>query len=307
MRHFFCEALIFLRLSSCPPRAFHASFKRMLNSKTKWIVLASLLASTVLPFATQAATRKLDLYNPRKHYKDEKINPMNAASRCTTAVFQKMHTNAETQAQQEFTKLKNSGKESELNLTNAFKTYEQELSLAWGAMQEPYCGFGAFGATAAQKSYKKTLDRAHVNFLAHAKSGALATDLILVPVSHTTGTAVAPAVVSRTVVETSSSSSSRSISPTVAPTSENSAPESTDSAVRISRSLVRGEKSTNVQRLQNVLVKKGLLDKEYATGYFGNYTEKAIISFQLGKGLIKSRASYGAGFVGRKTLTAMGL
>lgn len=266
----------------------------MLNTKTKWAIFTSFLA-IALPIVTQAATKRLDLYNPRKSYKDEKVDPTSTASRCTTAAFQKMHADAEAQAQKELAKLKGAGT-SEQALTSAFKTYEQDLEMAWSAMQEPYCGFGAFGATAAKKSYQKTLTRAHTNFLARVKSGVV------------TSTPVA-SIVTNVILAADASTTAPAV-PVVAPASIPSSvalPPPAKAAIRISHSLERGERSEEVQRLQNLLVKKGLLDQEFATGYFGDHTESAIVSFQQSHHIISKRTSFGAGIVGPKTRKALDL
>lgn len=145
----------------------------------------------VAPYAADAkvakkkVTRKpvryaYDLYNPRRHYGDEKMEIKNATSRCNTLSMRQLHA-------QNLERAKQDGKPFELTfgsvsttkplskIEEAYKQYLTGLDLAWGAMEEPYCGFGAFGTTAARKSYTKSIDRIRGRFLETAKQTKVAT------------------------------------------------------------------------------------------------------------------------------------
>lgn len=53
-------------------------------------------------------------------------------------------------------------------LGDAYRQYMDNLDIVWGAMEEPYCGFGAFGLGAAVKSYNKSISHVRTEFLASA-------------------------------------------------------------------------------------------------------------------------------------------
>lgn len=125
-----------------------------------------------------------DLYNPRRRYGDEKVDIKNTSSRCNTPAMRKLHV-------QNLERAKGDGKpfgltfesvsttETLSGIGEAYKKYLNGLSLAWGAMEEPYCGFGAFGMTAARKSYDKSVARIRARFVEAAKpfkTAAIAND-----------------------------------------------------------------------------------------------------------------------------------
>lgn len=136
-----------------------------------------LIAGLFSPIAADAATKKkavtskrrratiaLDLYNPRKKYADEKKEIVNPTSRCLTVA-------AKASRAQGLKNLEADGKKligienPEHPLANDYKKYQTSLEYAWGAMEEPYCGFGAFGPAVGMKSYLKTVTRARAAFL----------------------------------------------------------------------------------------------------------------------------------------------
>ncbi len=153
------------------------------------VALCALLVGTGSPFAASAATKApvktvakavtkkskkatiaLDLYNPKKKYADEKKDILNPASRCVTTATKAAR--ADDLKNYEADGKKISGiEEPEHPLADDYKKYKLVLDLAWEAMEEPYCGFGAFGTSAAIKSYNKTADRARANFLDAVKKG----------------------------------------------------------------------------------------------------------------------------------------
>lgn len=128
-----------------------------------------------------AAKKKVvtyDLYNPNKIYKDEKKAIIDTASRCDTPAFKKTHTKNLERAKQDgkpfdFTLAMASTTEPLSPLGEAYQKYLVGLGWALEAMEEPYCGFGAFGIQAANKSYKKTVDRARGRFLEAVKQDKL--------------------------------------------------------------------------------------------------------------------------------------
>lgn len=163
------------------------------------MVVSGLLISSVLVSEGVAAgttnivarkTVRYDLYNPRKRYKDEKMEIADAASRCNTAAFRKTHAQNVERAEQDgkpfgFNLETASTTETLTPLGEAYKKYLLSLQFGLEAMEEPYCGFGAFGIQAANKSYNKTVDRARSRFLeavkqekisAKAKALVVATD-----------------------------------------------------------------------------------------------------------------------------------
>lgn len=253
------------------------------------IFLFSLILGSSIPLASQAA---LDLYNPRKHYGDEKTAINNPTSRCTGADFKKMYADALASAQKDFDGARK-GTEGNASLTAAFETYKKDLELGWQAMEEPYCGFGAFGSTAAKKSFQKTLTRARTNFLAEVKKAPL-------PVSvNVTSVPTPVAVVSNptpVVPKTPALAKSEPVKSTPVV-----AKASASSHFVLSQNLKRGMRNAEVLRLQNWLVANGYLEADYATGYFGEMTEAAVIKFQQERGLITSKTSNGAGLIGPRT------
>lgn len=266
-----------------------------MKARLPLITLLAVLVVNALPLVTQAA--KLDLYNPRKRYGDEKKIIADAASRCTGAAFKKLHTDAEVQAKKDLVKLVDADGNVTQSIADAFKLYAQDIALGWGAMQEPYCGFGAFGATAAKKSFTKTIVRGRADFMAKiAKKKASdpkvsATTLSLLP-SATSEVTPASAVITPVVA-----APIRVVAPEPPPTA----------APTITRTLKRGDTFAEVKLLQQFLVEKGYLNADSATGYFGPQTEKAVIAFQKAKKVITSHKSAGAGLVGPKTRRLLSL
>jgi hypothetical protein len=104
------------------------------------------------------------LYNPRKTYGDEKIVIANPTSRCTTASMKALHASKLALAKKDGESVTLTG-----GVDTAFRTYMNGLDTLWNAMEEPYCGYGAFGLTAARSSYEKTADRLRAAFLKEAK------------------------------------------------------------------------------------------------------------------------------------------
>ncbi len=123
------------------------------------------------PLVAEAATVKAkairyDLYNPRRTYGDEKKEIVNAASRCVTKEMIALHVKNEERAKKEAESFE---VDEDSDLEDNYQLYLMKLDIAWDAMQQPYCGFGAFGMSAARKSYDKTIERARTEFLTAAK------------------------------------------------------------------------------------------------------------------------------------------
>ncbi len=273
---------------------FHGIVESAMSLRST-ITVTSLLFLVAAPLIGQAATKKLDLYNPKKKYGDEKTAIQNPASRCTTAVFQKMYKDAVTQAEKDIAALKvKKGGTLDSKTESLAKSYLDEITLAWQVMHEPYCGFGAFGATAAQKSLKKTLTRARANFLAGKDSGVRLETVALKPESAT---------IVRTVA-TPASTTTVPVVP-VPPPAVAQKKVVPPSHYALTQVLKKGSRAKEVAGLQAMLVEKGLLDPEYATGYFGSYTESALIAFQLKQKIIATRTAPGAGTTGPKTRAAL--
>lgn len=128
------------------------------------------LSVVSVPVTVQAATSFQNMmYNPNKTYKDEKVEINNPTSRCVTAATKASHAQSLKQGEADAKKY-NLTTESTGAGGKAYANYRAELDLAWDAMNEPYCGFGAFGTTAAVKSYKKSVDRARNRFLTAMKN-----------------------------------------------------------------------------------------------------------------------------------------
>ena len=159
--------------------------RKLLPYLSVFFVLVVGFSLLVAPYAADAKTtkRKLtkasaryayDLYNPRRHYGDEKVAITDASSRCNTPAMRAAHVKNLDRAKLDgkpfgLTFESASTTETLSPVGEAYKKYLTGLDLAWEAMEEPYCGFGAFGTTAAKKSYTKSIDRIRSRFLDVAK------------------------------------------------------------------------------------------------------------------------------------------
>ena len=131
-------------------------------------LVAFTIGNAVAPLSAEAATKKLDLYNPKKRYADEKMVITNPESKCATKAAKEKHlTNLDRAIEEGLVFGVNSSTEGELG--NAYRRYLDALDIVWDAMNEPYCGFGAFGVKAASRSYDKSVGRIHDRFLSAMK------------------------------------------------------------------------------------------------------------------------------------------
>lgn len=152
--------------------------RRILGS----LAVCALIVGLFSPLAADAATKKkvvkkasrvsiaMNLYNPKKRYGDEKIDITNPTTRCVTATSKAIRAQDLKTLEADKNKIPGLDK-PEHPLADDYKKYQTALEYAWGAMEEPYCGFGAFGAPVALKSYQKTVTRARATFLEAVKKG----------------------------------------------------------------------------------------------------------------------------------------
>lgn len=133
------------------------------------LVALCTVASLVTPFAADAAVRKVAKKKVVRYRmsvsaikgKDER-NFDNPVSRCLTADMKALYKNAVAKMDKDVAKL-GAGHEK------AVASYKLKLDTVWSAMEEPYCGYGAYGMTAVKKSFNKSIERAESEFLAEVK------------------------------------------------------------------------------------------------------------------------------------------
>jgi len=76
-------------------------------------------------------------------------------------------------------------------------------------------------------------------------------------------------------------------------------------AKAFAKDLALGDKGEDVKKLQVILIQQKFLAKGLDTGTFGEKTEKALIQFQLKKGIIQNIQQAGTGVVGPKTRSVL--
>jgi hypothetical protein len=169
---------------------------------------------------------------------------------------------------------------------SAIAAYREAIATAWDAMEEPYCGFGKYGAASAVKSFGKSVIRAQSAFATASigwKKGAA---------PKTTATTTNAAAIKANIPAAAAA-------PIVAATL--SAPPKG----KIIPGLAFGTRSEHVLLLQKRLNAAGVLDASYMTGYFGQMTKDAVLAYQLERKIVATRESPGAGLVGPKTLARL--
>jgi len=161
--------------------------------------------------------------------------------------------------------------------SDAIKAYRSEMTTAWDAMNEPYCGYGAYGTASAVKSYAKSVDRARTAFV----------------------TAIRVLSIKKAALVTAKPVTTIIVTPVV------TAPMPASGS--ISSGLQEGMRSAGVTALQKKLTAhyRIVQGASSVTGYFGPKTNALVIRFQIEKGIVTSASSYGAGYVGPKTATAL--
>ena len=210
------------------------------------------------------------------------------ATKCVTAATVKLKTAAVTQMEKDVAPHMEKGDEAMLKV---IEIYRQVLATAWVAMEEPYCGYGAYGSKSAVKSYSKSVLRARAAFLVQSKK-------VLAGQSVTTAAPVAPVSVTRTTED---------VTPTIA-----TAPVIAPATAPVTRKLFvaglkEGMRSSQVTELQKKLAIyfKQKPDASRVTGYFGPMTKQSLIKFQIARGIITAATAPGAGQVGPKTAAAL--
>ncbi len=93
--------------------------------------------------------------------KDEK-NFQNPTSRCLTKDMVALNNKAVKQMGANIAKA-GEGHDA------AVKRYNGKLTMVWSAMAEPYCGYGSRGKAAVKKSFIKSIERAHAEFIGAVK------------------------------------------------------------------------------------------------------------------------------------------
>lgn len=83
----------------------------------------------------------------------------------------------------------------------------------------------------------------------------------------------------------------------------------TNTACSVSRNVSFGSRGDDVIALQMILIQKGLLSSDSATGYFGAMTRTAVRQFQTEQGIVSAgdENSTGYGLVGVRTRAALGI
>ena len=213
------------------------------------------------------------------------------ATLCVTTKTKAMHANTQARFEKATAPYAKDPKAA-----NAIQVYRESLTLAWEAMEQPYCGQGSPGAASASRSYTKTVDRAHAAFLANIKSGKSPQPLALQEPTTTTQQTQA----ADTNPPSKTSTEAPATTPSVKPV--------TKIAVSPSEKIITGPKqgtrSASVKQLQKKLYTHYRMPNT-PTDYFGTITRDLVIKFQLEKKIISSRNEAGAGLVGPKTLAAI--
>jgi len=202
------------------------------------------------------------------------------ASKCITTETKNLHATYTARMEKDVSPYSENEK-----MTKAIAAYKAGLNVAWEAMNEIHCGYGNPGYASSKKSYTKTIDRTRAAFLAAAKGQPKNTKVI------------APAETPKAAVK-----------PVAAKVETAPAKLTVTTKRLIPRGLHKGQRSSDVQELQKILLthfKEKIDTQNNATGYFGPLTHELVIKFQLEKKLIATRYSPGAGLVGPKTSAAI--
>lgn len=205
------------------------------------------------------------------------------ATKCVTATTKGMKNTADAVAKKEMAPFA-----EKAAYAKAVEAYSQGLSTAWAAMEEPYCGFGSYGAKSAIKSYSKNIARARDNFLNEVKRIKASGEKI--------DTSVTTNVIEPVKIEPVKT--------------EEQKPEKvvvTSKSAKIPTGLTQGMRSASITELQRRLAKalKQSADDNSITGYFGPATKTRLIQYQLQKKIITSKTSPGAGQVGPRTAATL--
>lgn len=204
------------------------------------------------------------------------------SSRCVTATSITMHANAAAAFAKDI-----ASREKNATYAAAITKYRNALDIAWAAMNDQYCGFGAYGAASAIKSYGKSIERARAAFLSD--------------VTH-------PGDVKVTTSTVATSDEK------VEPKETAPAPKASERAVSVASPKARfhsgwhrGMHAESIKDLQKFLAEhfKMKADDSIVTGFFGPKTEGLVKKFQMEKHIITSEDDGGAGLVGPRTTASL--
>jgi peptidoglycan hydrolase-like protein with peptidoglycan-binding domain/3D (Asp-Asp-Asp) domain-containing protein len=76
----------------------------------------------------------------------------------------------------------------------------------------------------------------------------------------------------------------------------------TEKGYMIEHMLAEGDTGEQVRRLQSFLASNGFLPKDRVTKTFGQETKKAVLAYQMARGIVENANTKGAGVLGPKTL-----
>lgn len=108
----------------------------------------------------QAKSKTLKIAAVKTEKVEEEIEPV---SKCLVKTIIELNAKAIKQMEADIAKY---GKLKE----SANDRYKYRLDMAWGAMQDPYCGYGgAYGLRDETHSFKKSIERARADFLKEVK------------------------------------------------------------------------------------------------------------------------------------------
>ena len=155
-----------------------------LGSLIRTGLISTLITATLIPFAGQAQTtkvvakttvaaktKKVVTKKKKQVYYHMTVSAIpgkdehdftNPVSRCQTPSMKSLDAKAVTQMNADIAKY-GSGHAA------AVSAYKMNLDILWSAMEQPYCGYGAYGMTAVTKSFEKSVERTRANFLAATK------------------------------------------------------------------------------------------------------------------------------------------
>lgn len=85
------------------------------------------------------------------------------ATRCLTKEMKLLHQRAITQMEKDV-------QQFGINNEAAVTLYRDKLTMIWGAMSEPYCGYGSRGLRAVRSSFSKSVNKTRAQFLSATKS-----------------------------------------------------------------------------------------------------------------------------------------
>jgi len=211
-------------------------------------------------------------------------------SKCVTASTEATHAAAVAQMNKDIAPYA-----SDAKAANVVEQYKQNIETAWEAMQQPYCGYGAYGIASAVHSLSKSISRARATFLTNIKNPSAANVTLM-----QTTTVETPSVTD----EATTVKSAKALTTTAKTVKK--ATTSTSTGTTIRKGLHRGMKSAAVTALQQKLAAYYHLPIDgHVTGYYGSITQGLVLKFQLEKHVISSASDPGSGLVGPKTSAAL--